>query len=125
MRLIYQFLELPWETMLAIIAAGLSLLAFGLYLLVQLCLNPVIILTIVLKSLRQHALSTAITAASIGLGCGLLMGVLVVSDRSEALHQANVGSRQPSTIGSSSCWLLVSTWDRKSLVPLFNADHAP
>ena len=63
MRLIYQFLELPWETMLAIIATGLSLLAFGLYLLVQLCLNPVVIPTIVLKSLRQHALSTAITAA--------------------------------------------------------------
>ena len=30
---------------------------------------------IIRNSLRQHALSTAITAASIGLGCGLLVGV--------------------------------------------------
>ena len=74
----------PLAQWLVIIVAGLPLLAFGLYLLVQLCRNPVVIPTIVLKSLRQHALSTAITAASIGLGCGLLMGVLVVSERSEA-----------------------------------------
>ena len=83
MNVLAQFLELPWEAKLAI-AAGLSLLAFAGYLLAQLCLNPVVIPTIVLKSLRQHALSTAITAASIGLGCGLLMDVLVVSERSEA-----------------------------------------
>ena len=34
---------------------------------------------IIRNSLRQHALSTAITAASIGLGCGLLMAVWVVN----------------------------------------------
>ena len=34
---------------------------------------------IIRNSLRQHALSTVITAASIGLGCGLLMAVWVVN----------------------------------------------
>ena len=34
---------------------------------------------IIRNSLRQHALSTAITATSIGLGCGLLMAVWVVN----------------------------------------------
>ena len=38
---------------------------------------------IIRNSLRQHALSTAVTALSIGLGCGLLMGVLVVSERAQ------------------------------------------
>ena len=34
---------------------------------------------IIRNSLRQHALSTGITAVSIGLGCGLLMAVWVVN----------------------------------------------
>ena len=34
---------------------------------------------IVRNSLRHHALSTGITAVSIGLGCGLLMSVWVVN----------------------------------------------
>ena len=74
-----------WRVIIVVgIVVGLPLLAFAVYLLVQLWLNTVVIPTIVLKSLRQHALSTVITAASIGLGCGLLMSVLVVSDRAEA-----------------------------------------
>jgi len=55
------------------------LLGFLLYLVFLLVCNPVIIPTIVFKSLRQHALSTGITAVSIGLGCGLLMAVWVVN----------------------------------------------
>jgi len=38
---------------------------------------------IIRNSLRQHALSTAITALSIGLGCGLLMAVWVVNFQSQ------------------------------------------
>lgn len=58
---------------------GAVLLVFLLYLVFQLACNPVVISTIVLKSLRQHALSTFITSISIGLGCGLLMAVWVVN----------------------------------------------
>ena len=72
-------LELPLVLWLVIGGVGLLLLGFAVYLLVQLCLNPVVISTIVVKSLRQHALSTVITASSIGLGGGLLMGVWVVN----------------------------------------------
>ena len=72
-------LELPLVLWLVIVGVGLLLLGFAVYLLVQLCLNPVVISTIVVKSLRQHALSTVITASSIGLGGGLLMGVWVVN----------------------------------------------
>jgi len=38
---------------------------------------------IVLRSLRQHALSTAVTAASIALACGLMMAVWAVKTQSE------------------------------------------
>ena len=38
---------------------------------------------IIRNSLRQHALSTGITAVSIGLGCGLLMSVWVVNFQSQ------------------------------------------
>ena len=38
---------------------------------------------IIRNSLRQHALSTIITATSIGLGCGLLMAVWVVNFQSQ------------------------------------------
>jgi putative ABC transport system permease protein len=39
---------------------------------------------IVLKSLRQHALSTAVTAVSIALACGLLMAVWSVKEQAQA-----------------------------------------
>ena len=39
------------------------------------------LLKIVLRSLRQHLLSTSITAFSIALACGLLMSVWVVKDQ--------------------------------------------
>lgn len=42
------------------------------------------ILTIVRKSLRQHALSTAVTSISIALACGLLMAVWAVKDQAQA-----------------------------------------
>lgn len=42
------------------------------------------ILTIVGKSLRQHALSTAVTSISIALACGLLMAVWAVKDQAQA-----------------------------------------
>ena len=38
---------------------------------------------IIRNSLRQHALSTAITALSIGLGGGLLMAIWVVNFQSQ------------------------------------------
>lgn len=40
--------------------------------------------TIVRKSLRQHALSTAVTSISIALACGLLMAVWAVKDQAQA-----------------------------------------
>ncbi len=50
------------------------------------------IFLIVLKSLRQHALSTAITASSIALAGGLLMAVWVVKEQShQAFTQNNAG----------------------------------
>ncbi len=50
------------------------------------------IFLIVLKSLRQHSLSTAITAASIALAGGLLMAVWVVKEQShQAFTQNNAG----------------------------------
>ena len=36
------------------------------------------------RSLRQHALSTVVTAASIALGAGLLMAVWVVKEQARA-----------------------------------------
>ena len=39
---------------------------------------------IVLKSLRQHALSTAVTSISIALACGLLMAVWAVKEQAQA-----------------------------------------
>jgi len=39
---------------------------------------------IVRRSLRQHALSTSITSASVGLACGLLLSVWVLKDQSRA-----------------------------------------
>lgn len=42
------------------------------------------ILTIVRKSLRQHALSTVVTSISIALACGLLMAVWAVKDQAQA-----------------------------------------
>ena len=39
---------------------------------------------IVLKSLRQHALSTAITSVSIALAAGLLMAVWSVKEQAQA-----------------------------------------
>ncbi|HVS54292.1 MAG TPA: FtsX-like permease family protein [Opitutaceae bacterium] len=47
---------------------------------------------IIYRSLRQHALSTAITAASIALACGLLMCVWMVKTQSQAVFtQTNAG----------------------------------
>ena len=39
---------------------------------------------IILQSLRQHALSTVITALSIALAGGLLMSVWIVKEQSQA-----------------------------------------
>lgn len=47
--------------------------------------------TIVRKSLRQHALSTVITALSVALGCGLLMGVFVIRARAYDAFTASGG----------------------------------
>src|SRR3954463_3005223 len=47
---------------------------------------------IIYRSLRQHALSTAITAGSIALACGLLMTVWMVKTQSQtAFTQTNAG----------------------------------
>ena len=47
---------------------------------------------IVYKSLRQHLLSTVITALSIALAAGLLMTVLIVKEQSHAAFtQQNAG----------------------------------
>src|ERR1700691_1975198 len=47
---------------------------------------------IVLKSLRQHALSTIVTALSIALAGGLLMSVWVVKEQSQrTFTQVNTG----------------------------------
>ena len=46
---------------------------------------------IVRRSLRQHALSTAVTAASIALACGLLISVWVVKDQSHATFTGMTG----------------------------------
>lgn len=44
------------------------------------------------RSLRQHALSTAITALSMGLGCGLVMAVFAVNDQTrEAFTGGKIG----------------------------------
>jgi putative ABC transport system permease protein len=46
---------------------------------------------LILKSLRQHALSTSITALSIALACGLLMAVWVVKEQSRATFAGVTG----------------------------------
>src|SRR5256885_2091384 len=47
---------------------------------------------IIYRSLRQHALSTVITAGSIALACGLLMCVWMVKSQSQtAFTQTNAG----------------------------------
>ncbi len=46
---------------------------------------------IVRRSLRQHALSTTVTAASIALACGLLLAVWVVKDQSHATFTGMTG----------------------------------
>src|SRR5688572_9225079 len=46
--------------------------------------SPMSIFGIVLKSLRQHLLSTLVTAFSIALAGGLLMSVWVVKEQSRA-----------------------------------------
>src|SRR3954453_2638709 len=47
---------------------------------------------IIYRSLRQHALSTVITAGSIALACGLLMCVWMVKTQSQtAFTQTNAG----------------------------------
>src|SRR5690606_7722074 len=45
---------------------------------------PMTLPLVIYRSLRQHALSTAITAASIALACGLLMCVWMVKTQSQA-----------------------------------------
>ena len=39
---------------------------------------------VIYRSLRQHALSTLVTAASIALACGLLLTVWMVKTQSQA-----------------------------------------
>ena len=46
---------------------------------------------IVWKSLRQHALSTAVTALSIALAAGLLMAVWTVKEQSRATFSSATG----------------------------------
>ena len=116
--MIYQFLELPWETMLVIIATGLSLLALVMYLLVQLCLNPIVITTIVIKSLRQHALSTVITAGSIALATGLLMSIVTMKNRSLDTF-TNINSGFDAVMGSRGSELSLV------LFSVFHMDKAP
>ena len=53
---------------------------------------------IVRKSLRQHAVSTAITAVSIALASGLLMAIWAVKDQSMRAF-LTVGKA-----GSTRCW---------------------
>ena len=50
------------------------------------------ILRIVLKSLRQHALSTSVTAASIALAGGLLMAVWAVKEESNKTFTGVTGA---------------------------------
>ncbi len=59
---------------------------------------------IVLKSLRQHALSTAVTALSIALACGLLMAVWVVKEQSRATF-TNVTAGFDAVLGARSSQL--------------------
>jgi putative ABC transport system permease protein len=49
---------------------------------------------IVRRSLRQHALSTAITVLSTGLGCGLVMGIFSLQEQTQrAFEESPVGFR--------------------------------
>ena len=50
------------------------------------------LLRVVTRSLRQHALSTIVTALSLGLGAGLVMAVFQVAQQTERAEQ-NVGLR--------------------------------
>ncbi|HVU33307.1 MAG TPA: hypothetical protein VHE61_07725 [Opitutaceae bacterium] len=59
---------------------------------------------IIRRSLRQHLLSTTITALSIALAGGLLMSVWVVKVQSQATFtQVNTGSMQYSAPGARNC----------------------
>ena len=63
---------------------------------------------IVYRSLRQHALSTWVTAAGIALACGLLMCVWMVKTQAHAAFtQANSGFDA----------VLLATGQRAGLVP--------
>ena len=54
---------------------------------------------IVRRSLRQHALSTAVTAASVALGAGLLMSVWVVKEQAQRTF-AGVNSGFDAVLGA-------------------------
>jgi putative ABC transport system permease protein len=54
---------------------------------------------IIYRSLRQHALSTVVTAGSIALACGLLMSVWTVKTQSEAAF-ASTGSAFDAVLGA-------------------------
>ena len=106
------------NTPLIVLFPGAVLLVFLLYLLVQLACNPVVIPMIVLKSLRQHALSTFITSTSIGLGCGLLMAVWVVNFQSQRAFK-NVTGGFDSILGPRGSQLQLV------LNSLFHMDSSP
>ena len=103
---------------LFVLFPGALLLGFLLYLLVQLACNPIVIPTIVLKSLRQHTLSTFITSTSIGLGCGLLMSVWVVNFQSQRAFK-NVTGGFDSILGPRGSQLQLV------LNSLFHMDSSP
>ena len=54
---------------------------------------------IIYRSLRQHALSTVVTAGSIALACGLLMSVWTVKTQSQAAF-ASTGSAFDAVLGA-------------------------
>ena len=73
---------------------------------------------IIRNSLRQHALSTGITAVSIGLGCGLLMAVWVVNFQSQRAFK-NVTGGFDSILGPRGSQLQLV------LNSLFHMDSSP
>ena len=73
---------------------------------------------IIRNSLRHHALSTGITAVSIGLGCGLLMSVWVVNFQTQRAFK-NVTGGFDSILGPRGSQLQLV------LTSLFHMDSSP